>query len=317
MAVRQRSKHELVAALQTRYGKADPAGKARWLDEFCAATGYHRKHAIRVLRQGPPPPRAGHGGRARVYSAVVIGALRLCAEASGWLCGKRLAPFLAELVPALEAEGALRLEPLVRSQLLAMSAATIDRRLRPYRLQLVRGFGATKPGSLLKSQVPIRTWTPWDEQRVGFLEIDLVAHCGINNAGQYLYTLVATDVASGWTECMGVPSKRQDDVFIALEAIRSQLPFVLLGLDSDNGSEFLNGHLVHYCQLGAPPHLHPFTPILEKRPGPRRAEKLVDRAQGDRLRPLRGRGRSGAPQSRVRDPPAVDQSLAASDEARG
>jgi hypothetical protein len=248
MAVRQRSKHELVAALQTRYGKADRAGKARLLDEFCAATGYHRKHAIRVLRQGPPPPRAGHGGRARVYSAVVIGALRLCAEASGWLCGKRLAPFLAELVPALEAEGALRLEPLVRSQLLAMSAATIDRRLRPYRLHLVRGFGATKPGSLLKSQVPIRTWTPWDEQRVGFLEIDLVAHCGINNAGQYLYTLVATDVASGWTECMGVPSKRQDDVFIALEAIRNQLPFVLLGLDSDNGSEFLNGHLVHYCQ---------------------------------------------------------------------
>ena len=248
MAVRQRSKHELVAALQTRYGKADRAGKARLLDEFCAATGYHRKHAIRVLRQGPPPPRAGHGGRARVYSAVVIGALRLCAEASGWLCGKRLAPFLAELVPALEVEGALRLEPLVRSQLLAMSAATIDRRLRPYRLQLVRGFGATKPGSLLKSQVPIRTWTPWDEQRVGFLEIDLVAHCGINNAGQFLYTLVATDVASGWTECMGVPSKRQDDVFVALEAIRSRLPFVLLGLDSDNGSEFLNGHLVHYCQ---------------------------------------------------------------------
>ncbi len=129
-----------------------------------------------------------------------------------------------------------------------MSAATIDRRLRPYRLQLVRGFGATKPGSLLKSQVPIRTWTPWDEQRVGFLEIDLVAHCGITNAGQFLYTLVATDVASGWTECMGVPSKRQDDVFVALEAIRNQLPFVLLGLDSDNGSEFLNGHLVHYCQ---------------------------------------------------------------------
>ena len=102
-----------------------------------------------------------------------------------------------------------------------MSAATIDRRLRPYRLQLVRGCGATKPGSLLKSQVPIRTWTPWDEQRVGFLEIDLVAHCGITNAGQFLYTLVATDVASGWTECMGVPSKRQDDVFVALEAIRT------------------------------------------------------------------------------------------------
>jgi hypothetical protein len=247
MAVRQRSKHELVAALQGRYRRADRVGKARLLDEFCAATGYHRKHAIRLLRDGPPAPRAGHGGRARVYSSVVVGALRLCAEASGWLCGKRLAPFLNELVPALEAEGALRLEPLVRSQLLTMSAATIDRRLHPFRLQLVRGFTTTKPGSLLKSQVPVRTWTPWDEQRIGFLEIDLVAHCGISNRGQYLFTLVATDVASGWTECMGVPSKRQDDVFTALEAIRGRLPFVLLGLDSDNGSEFLNNHLVQYC----------------------------------------------------------------------
>jgi len=99
MAVRQRSKHELAAALQTRYGKADRAGKTRLLDEVCAATGYHRKHAIRVLRQGPPSPRAGHGGRARVYSAVVIGALRLCAEASGWLCGKRLAPFSPNWCP--------------------------------------------------------------------------------------------------------------------------------------------------------------------------------------------------------------------------
>jgi Integrase core domain len=247
MAVRQRSKHELVAALQGRYRRADRAGKARLLDEFCAATGYHRKHAIRLLRDGPPPQRSGHGGRARVYSAVVIGALRVCAEASGWLCGKRLAPFLAELVPALEAEGALRMEPLVRSQLLAMSAATIDRRLQPFRLQLARGFGATKPGSLIKSQVPVRTWTPWDEQRIGFLEIDLVAHCGINNRGHYLFTLVATDVASGWTECMGVPSKRQDDVFTALEFSRGRLPFVLLGLDSDNGGEFLNSHLVDYC----------------------------------------------------------------------
>jgi hypothetical protein len=132
MAVRQRSKHELVAALQAPYRRADRAGKVRLLDEFCAATGYHRKHPICLLRDGPPAPRAGHGGRGSVYSSIVIGALRLCAEASGWLCGKCLAPFLAELVPALEAEGALRLEPLVRSQLLALSAATIDRRLQPF-----------------------------------------------------------------------------------------------------------------------------------------------------------------------------------------
>src|SRR5262249_3168417 len=123
-----------------------------------------------------------------------------------------------------------------------------DRRLQPFRLQLVHGFGATKPGSLLKSQVPVRTWTPWDEQRVGFLEIDLVAHCGISNHDHYLFTLVCTDVVGGWTECMGVPSKRQADVFAALEVLRGRLPFVLLGLDSDNGGAFLNSHLVQYCQ---------------------------------------------------------------------
>src|SRR6266566_1623182 len=158
--------------------------------------------------------RSGYCGRGRRHPGLGMVAAPACTQqwslarcacapkpaagcaASAWL------PFWPNWYPALEGEGALRLEPLVRSQLLAMSAATIDRRLRPYRLQLVRGFGATKPGSLLKSQVPIRTWTPWDEQRVGFLEIDLVAHCGINHAGQLLYTLVATDVASGWTECM-------------------------------------------------------------------------------------------------------------------
>jgi hypothetical protein len=245
--VRQQSKHELVAALQARYRQADRAGKRRLLDEFCAATGYHRKHAIRLLRHGPPPPRAGRGGRPRVYSSGVVGALRVCAEASGGLCGKRLAPFLGELVPALEAEGALPLEPAVRAQLLTMSAATVDRRLQPFRLQLVRGFGATKPGSLLKSQVPVRTWTPWDEQRVGFLEIDLVAHCGTHNAGPFLCTLVGTDVASGWTECVGILSKGQAAVFAALEIMRQRLPFVLLGLDSDNGGEFLNAHLVRSC----------------------------------------------------------------------
>ena len=123
MSVRQQSKHELVGAQQERYRRASRADKTQILDEFVAATGYHRKHALRWFRQGPPAPRAGHGGRPRQYDAVVIGALREVAEASDWLCGKRRAPFLAELVPALEAEGALRLEPPVRERLVGMSAA--------------------------------------------------------------------------------------------------------------------------------------------------------------------------------------------------
>ena len=248
MSVRQASKHELAEALRARYVGAGRAEKGRMLDEFVAATGYHRKRAIQLLRVGPPPPRVGHGGRPRAYSAVVVGALREAAEASGWLCGKRLAPFLAELVPALEAEGALALEPAVRDRLVAMSAATIDRRLRPFRRQLrPHGAGTTKPGSLLKQQVPVRTITPWDEQRVGFVEIDLVAHCGLSTAGHYLNTLTVTDVATGWTECLGVWGKGQAAVFAALKEVRARLPFPLLGIDSDNGSEFLNAHLVRYC----------------------------------------------------------------------
>ena len=248
MVVRQQSKHELVTAVQRRYARAGRAEKGQILDEFVAATGYHRKWAIELLRHGPPPARSGRGGRPRVYSAVVVGTLRTVWEASGELCGKRLPPFLAELVPALEAEGALELEPAVREPLLQMSAATIDRRLHPFRLQQRHGLGTTKPGTLLKQQVPIHTYTPWDEQRPGFVEIDLVAHCGTSTAGHYLNTLTVTDVATGWTECAGVWGKGQAAVCGALEQIRERLPMPLLGIDSDNGSEFLNAHLVRWCE---------------------------------------------------------------------
>ena len=248
MAVRQQSKHELAAALQGRYVKAGRKEKGQILDEFVAATGYHRKWALGLLRQGPPVVRRGRGGRPQVYSAVVVGVLRQVWEASGELCGKRLAPFLDELVPALEAEGALTVEAPVREQLRHMSAATIDRRLRPFRLQQRHGVGTTKPGTLLKQQIPVHTYTPWDEQRLGFVEIDLVAHCGMTTAGHYVNTLTVTDVATGWTECAAVWGKGQAAVCGALEQIRDRLPFPLRGIDSDNGSEFLNAHLVRWCE---------------------------------------------------------------------
>jgi len=249
MGVRQQSKHELVVAQRQRYMKAGRQEKGRILDEFVEATGYSRKWAIELLRHGPPPTRVGQGGRPLVYSAVVVGALRVAAEASDWLCGKRLAPFLAELVPALEQEGALQLGRADRERLLAMSPATIDRRLRPFRLQLrPHGMGTTKPGTLLKQQVAIRTYTPWEDEQPGFVEIDLVAHCGTTTAGHYLNTLTVTDVATGWTECIGVWGKGQAGVFAALKEVRERLPFPLLGIDSDNGSEFLNDQLVRYCE---------------------------------------------------------------------
>ena len=248
MDLRQESKHELVAAIWGRYCGASRAEKRKILDEFVASTGYHRKWAIQLLKKGRPKPRKGRGGRSRVYSSVVVGALRQVAEESGWLCGKRLAPFLEELVIALEKEEALVLEPGVRQKLLGMSASTIDRRLGQYRPKMPRGLATTKPGSLLKKQIPVRVYTPWDEQRAGFVEIDLVAHCGSSVDGHYFNSLVVTDIATGWTECIGVWGKGQLAVYGALKQIRERLPFPLLGIDSDNGSEFINGHLVRWCK---------------------------------------------------------------------
>lgn len=248
--VRQASKHELVTALRERYWAASRGERSQVLDTVVEATGYHRKYAVTLLRHGIPAKRPSlkRRGRAPTYSATVIAALQVAAEATGWICGKRLAPFLSELVPALEREGALQLTGEVRTALLALSAATIDRRLaRARREAKPFGLGTTKPGSLVKRQIPVKTYTPWDEQEPGFCEIDLVAHCGTTTAGSYVNTLDVTDVATGWTELVAVVTKDQESVRAALEEARGRLLFPLKGIDSDNGSEFLNGHLLRYC----------------------------------------------------------------------
>ena len=251
MGVRQESKHELTRALCDRYWAASRRERSALLDTFCEATGYHRKYASTVLRHGPPQPhpRLRRAGRRLTYSEEVVTALQVVAEATGWICGKRLAPFLAEIVPALEREGALVLSGEMRAALLGMSAATIDRRLARARQKAnPHGLGTTKPGSLVKQQIPIRTYTPWDDQRAGFVEIDLVAHCGTATAGEYVCTLTMTDLATGWTLCRAIPNKGQRAVVEALESLRDGFPFPLLGIDSDNGSEFINNHLLRYCQ---------------------------------------------------------------------
>lgn len=251
MGVRQESKHELAEGWRGRYLKADRKERGRLLDEFVALTGYHRKYACGLLKHGPPDPhaRSTRRGRPVVYGPSVLSALKVAAEASGWICGKRLAPFLSELVPALEREGAFSLTEEVRAALLAVKAATIDRRLRTIKAgEKPKGLCTTRPGSLLKRQVPVRTYTPWDEEVPGFLEIDTVAHCGTSTEGEYVCTLSATDLATGWTETQAVLGKTQRSVHGALEEIRERLPFPLLGIDFDNGTEFLNGHLIRYCQ---------------------------------------------------------------------
>jgi hypothetical protein len=233
------SKLELLEALRPRYGKAGKKAKGRMLDEFCAATKYNRKYAIQLLRHGPLRSKKGKRGRRPCYGRDVTAALVEVWQASGHICGKRLHPFLSELVEALERHGELRLAPEVKGKLLQMSRATIDRRLQRARSKLpLRGRTTTKPGSLLKSAIPIRTFADWDDARPGFLEIDLVAHCGETTAGEYLHTLSAVDIDTRWYEPVALPNRSQKATFEGIRTLRYRLPFPLLGLDSDGGGEF-------------------------------------------------------------------------------
>lgn len=243
------SKKELLKVTNPRYLKANKAKKTQILDEFIAATGYHRKYATRVLKKGPRPRKLSKkGNRRKIYQGVVIKTLEQIWEISGRLCSKRLKPFLPEMVEVLERFKEIEMSPETKALLFKMSCSTIDRCLRSVRYKNnKRGLSTTKPGTLLKNSIPIRTFTEWNENIPGFVEIDLVAHCGETTAGQYLNTLTVTDIATGWTECLGILYRSQEKVKEAIIELRQRLPFPLLGIDSDNGSEFINNTLYNYC----------------------------------------------------------------------
>jgi hypothetical protein len=240
------SVEELVEAVRLRYVKASRGQKSQILDEFVAVTGFHRKAAIRRLtgrrrrsgkRQGRPP----------VYTPDVVAALRAVWEVYGCICSKRLAPFLPEAVALLTREGKVVVPSDVRDRLIRMSSATIDRVLAKHRQRGGRGRATTKPGTLLRSQVAVRTFADWTDARPGFLEIDLVAHCGETTAGEYVHTLSTVDVTTGWFEPVALPNRSHQSVEEALEQVRRRLPFPLLGIDSDNDSAFLNWGIKAYC----------------------------------------------------------------------
>jgi hypothetical protein len=195
-----RAKRELLVQVAPRYREATQKQKSVVLDEFLAATGYARKYAIRLFAQPIAPPAPIRRPREPRYGAAVREAVRVAWTATNEICSKRLVPFLPELVPALERHGHLELTPEVRTLLLTLSPATADRLLRPVRQP--HGLSTTRRGRLLKQQIPVRTFADWSDVRPGFLEADLVAHCGGVAEGAFLYTLTLTDIATTWTECL-------------------------------------------------------------------------------------------------------------------
>ncbi len=262
MRLTMKEKRSITKVIADRYKKASKKEKSAILDEFVKLTGYNRCYGSWLLSSDFKSIQISSGlaikgdllksspkAVTRIYDDKVVAALLKVWMIMDQICGKRLAPILPEIIPRLESFGELKLTKATRDKLLKIRAPPIDRLLAPERKTLAfTSRSKTKPGSLLKSQIPIRTFTDWDDLRPGFVEIDLVAHDGGAASGDYLQTLDVTDVATGWTETQAVRNKAQVWVFEAIKLVRERLPFDLLGIDSDNGSEFINNELLRYCK---------------------------------------------------------------------
>src|SRR5579863_703399 len=280
---------DYAAALRPTYLGAGKRERGQLLDEFCRATGYHRKAAVRLLRQ----ERSGaqrRRGRPPVYGQDVVRALLQVWEAGDQQCGKRLAPFLPELVASLERHGELVVSAAVREQLTGLSAATIDRLLQPARQHgLRRPWGGRGPAAgTLKAQIPVRTSGEWQGVRPGSVQADLVLHCGEATEGRYVTTLTMVDVATSWTECRSVWGTGKLRVGGAVHEARLQLPFPLLELHTDNGSEFLNQQLYPYC-------LREGIHMTRGRPYRKNDQAYVEQKNGAIVRRLIGYGRYSSP----------------------
>lgn len=250
-----RSKREYLHAIAVRYRRAPRKEKALILDEFCATCGYHRKHAIRLLRnfkRYATPVRKKQGRPSSYAKESLLKPLKRIWLGANLPCSKRLKALLPLWLPGYEQRyGELSAE--VKKDLLAVSPATMDRLLQPVRVRYKgRGRTTTKPGTLLRNHIPIKA-SQWDERRPGFLEADTVAHCGTSMAGSFVFTIDCVDIATGWTEQRAVWGRGETDVLQNIKDIERALPFALLGFDCDNGSEFLNYHLVrHFTERKKP-----------------------------------------------------------------
>ena len=240
-------RRQYLASVHRRYRRAGRHGRARLLDEFCEDSGYHRKYAIRLLN-GPPPdlvPKK-RGPRGVFYGKRVVQALIEIWTAAGYPWSLRLKALLPVWLPKLR--NRLGITPAIEAQILKISARQIDRRLKDHKRQAKRRlYGRTKPGTLLKHQIPIKT-EHWDVKTPGFSEVDLVSHSGSKSDGDFIHSMNLTDILTTWVETRAVMGKGEAGVVAAIDDIRNNLPFALVGVDSDNGSEFVNHHLLRYCK---------------------------------------------------------------------
>lgn len=240
------SKRQLTDTIRQRYLKASKPEKKSILDEFCAVCLYNRKYAIRLLNSNPnhkPPSKVSNRGRKKKYHhPLILQVLRDIWVATNLPCSKRLKVILPLWLPHYEFE----IPNHVNQALLNISPATIDRIMQLQRSRFKKqGLSSTKPGTLIKKRIPIKT-NQWNEKMPGFLEADTVAHCGTSTAGMFVYTVNIVDLATTWTEQRAVWGKGEKGVIEAIKSIENSLPFLIKGFDCDNGSEFLNWHLVRH-----------------------------------------------------------------------
>ena len=245
--ISKQTRQELLTVLHERYAHASKCDKMKILDEFVAVARCHRKHAIRLLTGVDPVLPEAPAPARRIYSDAVREALIVLWEAADRICGKRLKAILPDLIAAMERHGHLALEPLICQHLLTISPATIDRLLTPIRAtagQRRKRKRTTKSSQ----QIPVRTFADWSEPAPGFLEVDFVSHGGDSMQGTFLWSLVATDVCSGWTEAVPLLAREQSLVLEGLTVMRGQFPVPIRGIDTDNDSAFINETLQGYCQ---------------------------------------------------------------------
>lgn len=245
-----KQKCALSRTVRVRYQHSSKKEKGVILDEFIQTTGYNRSYARRILgslkKRGRKRVRKP---RTRIYDASVFYPLRTLWIAADGICGQRLAPFIPELLSILEKNKEIRVKKEIRRKLVSLGSATIDRMLSQTKKRYtLKGKTTTKPGTLLRSTIAVRTFDDWDDKRPGFFETDLVAFCGESVRGEYVNGLNLTDVATGWVGLEAVMGKGQYRVHKAIDRVRGRLVFTMLGLDPDNGSEFINHELHRYCQ---------------------------------------------------------------------